>query len=172
METEIVYKNPKPKKNLPYSKNRQNLTKRRLGYDDQSRDDTCQPRIQKTAKVWRNDASGTTTNYMTTRVTLRRSDVFSLITKAWRSNVSNTPTNQMTTRVTLHLKRLSVIKTSISRGACTIIWKTPLHLNTPYYRHYMTIVRSRGHLILTILNPNDDPLCKDDVIKSYSCIQH
>ena len=50
MRTETMYKNPKPK-NLPYSKNRQNLTKRRLGYDDQSYDDTCQPHIQKTAKI-------------------------------------------------------------------------------------------------------------------------
>ena len=170
MGTEIVYKNPKPK-NLPYSRNRQNLTKRRLGHDDQSNDNTWQPHIQKTAKVWRNDASSTTTNDMMTRVTHRQSDVFSLIAMGWRNNVSNTPTNKMTTRVTRHLKHLFVIKTSISRATSTIIWKPPLHLSTPYYPHYMTIVRSRGHLITTRLNPNDEQLRMDDSIKEYSYVQ-
>ena len=45
----IVYKNPKPK--YPsYLKNRQKLTKQRLGHDGQLYDNTCQPHIQKTAK--------------------------------------------------------------------------------------------------------------------------
>ena len=51
-----------------------------------------------------------------------------------------------------------------------IQWSIELSI-TPYYRHYLTTVQSRGHLILTELKPNDDPLCKDDGIKSYSCIQ-